>query len=261
MVTSSDTPPQSPAASPPEAQAAAEVPVAKVSSLRFAALADMMDSDGLFLGKDDENAWQFTYMDMITLMFSIFVLLLAMYGKQTSERLELVEGMNSRSYDQAIKLAEDAASPQQEAWDAISERIEAQGLGDQVSLQSIKGGLVMTMKETLLFPSGSADLSQQGGGWIREIAELIHSDVALISVEGHTDNIPIATDKFPSNWELSAGRASGVVREMVAAGIAPDKLRAIGYAETRPIGENTSPDGRTRNRRVQIKLNYTEVED
>jgi chemotaxis protein MotB len=75
-----------------------------------------------------------------------------------------------------------------------------------------------------------------------------------ISVEGHTDDVPIATPQFPSNWELSSARASGVVRHFVGRGLHPDRFKAIGYAATRPLERNDSPEARARNRRVNLML-------
>ncbi len=255
--------------------------------------------------RGDEDSWQFTYMDVITLLFAAFVVLLALYGNQVSKQQELLEGMKAKtnaqlhkaiglapttreqtadparttreqiinpltpleqSTDPSPKAPEQSTDPapktrEQSALSAISQRVVAQGLGDSVTVEPQPGGLIITMKETLLFPSGKAILSTRGAAWIREIAPALRSDAALISVEGHTDNVPISTEKFPSNWELSAGRASSVVRELVAAGIPSDKLRAIGYADSRPIGYNAFPSGREQNRRVQIKLNFSGSEE
>jgi chemotaxis protein MotB len=226
--------------------------------------------------------------------------LLALYGNQVSKQQEVLEGMRAKSAlqlwkttrpsiveseqtgDPAPTMIEKITEPapatdkpeptqqttepapgsaEQSALDDISQKVAAQGLGDMVTLESRKGGLIITMKETLLFPSGQASLSAQGAAWIRGIVPVMQSDAAFISVEGHTDNVPISTEKFPSNWELSAGRASSVVRELVAAGVNADKLRAIGYADSRPIGFNAFPSGREQNRRVQIKLNYSGTEE
>lgn len=252
--------------------------------------------------KGEEDSWQFTYLDVITLLFATFVLLLALYGNQVSKQRAVLEGMKANSALQlwkishpSIAVSEKSTGPlptkpertkdpapihpeetndpvpiipetkaestisaaEQSTLDDISERVKAQGLGEMVTVESQKEGLIITMKETLLFPSGQAVLSEQGASWIRGIAPAIQSDATLISVEGHTDNVPIHNERFPSNWELSAGRASSVVRELITAGIPSDKLRAIGYADSRPVAYNAFPSGREQNRRVQIKLNFS----
>jgi chemotaxis protein MotB len=75
-----------------------------------------------------------------------------------------------------------------------------------------------------------------------------------IAVEGHTDDVPIKTARFPSNWELSSARASTVVRQLQSAGVAPSRLRAVGFGETRPVAGNHTPEGRAKNRRVVLVL-------
>lgn len=258
-------------------------------------MAENMGKISLANCNQNEDAWQFTYLDVITLLFAVFVLLLALYGNQVSKQRAVMEGMKAKetvhrgetidrpgiAFERTIRpapktpekiaarapeKANEKTEPEskkleQDALKKISERIASKGLGDVVTVKLQKGGVTITMKETLLFPSGEAALSAQGTTWLREITPAIQPDVESISVEGHTDNLPINTGKFPSNWELSAGRASSVVRELIAAGISSDKLRAIGYADTRPIGYNAFPSGREQNRRVQIKLNYSRVKD
>jgi chemotaxis protein MotB len=262
-------------------------------------LTDDMEKTSQFGLQIDEDGWQLTYMDVITLLFSTFVLLLALYGNQVSKQREVLDGLNLQpdfqlrknlrpsiaesedeapaepdrisilDPDQPDQAKQSAATPREEATelardiaeqhalDNISKRVAAQGLGDMVTVERQKEGVIITMKETLLFPSGQAALSARGVEWIRAIAPAIRSEAAQVSVEGHTDNIPISTGTFPSNWELSAGRASSVVRELVLAGIPPDKLRAVGYGDSRPVAYNAFPSGREQNRRVQIKLSFS----
>nr|MCU0254512.1 OmpA family protein [Acidobacteriota bacterium] len=92
------------------------------------------------------------------------------------------------------------------------------------------------------------------GAPLARIADLIRSSGAWATVEGHSDNLPIRSATFPSNWELSAARAGAVVRFLVAHGLAPVRLEAVGHADTRPLGDNATDEGRQRNRRVEILL-------
>lgn len=116
-------------------------------------------------------------------------------------------------------------------------------------------GLVISIQETLLFESGSADITPRA----REILDKINTVLATapnyIKVEGHTDNLPINTGRFPSNWELSVLRATNVLHIMAAPGtISPDRLSAAGYGEYRPLASNDTEAGRARNRRVDLVI-------
>jgi len=112
----------------------------------------------------------------------------------------------------------------------------------------------LEMNSELLFLSGEAALSKKAQPVLKEIAQVINTLPNAINVEGHTDNIPIDTLKFPSNWDLSSARATSVVLELVKEGINPTRLSAVGYGEFHPIGDNTTGEGRFKNRRVTLVL-------
>jgi len=108
------------------------------------------------------------------------------------------------------------------------------------------------IKDSVLFPSGSARLQDQAKPVLEKLAQVLSESENSIRVEGFTDNLPINTVVYPSNWELSAARASSVVRLFVKHGIAPNRLVAQGYGEHHPIADNNTPEGRSQNRRVVI---------
>ncbi|RMD71483.1 MAG: flagellar motor protein MotD [Gammaproteobacteria bacterium] len=110
------------------------------------------------------------------------------------------------------------------------------------------------IKDRILFPSGSAELAPKALPVLEQIAEILKRFPNPIQVEGHTDNRPIHTRIFPSNWELSAARAASVVRFFVEKGIAPERLAAVGYGEYRPVADNSTPEGRQQNRRVVLVI-------
>jgi len=117
-------------------------------------------------------------------------------------------------------------------------------------------GIRIDIHDSLLFTPGSADLSAAANSIMGEITALIKDNHRAIQVEGHTDNIPIHNDIFFSNWELSAVRASSVVRMLSSAGIADTRLSALGFGSSQPISENETPIGRAKNRRVSIMILY-----
>ncbi len=124
------------------------------------------------------------------------------------------------------------------------------GLPPDVVFDANDRQIRIQISDKVLFGSGQADLSPDGAKIIRQMIPFLTSMGGVISVEGHTDDVPISTPRFPSNWELSAARAGAVTRLLQDQGVAPARLRAIGYADTKPVA--TPPAGRAANRRVTL---------
>ena len=119
----------------------------------------------------------------------------------------------------------------------------------------VDGRMVLELQTDILFGSGSAELSEEGAATIREVGGLL-GEIAdrKFQVEGHTDNVPIKTNRYPSNWELASARAINVVKEMVDAGMNPGLVSAASFADTRPTASNESDEGRAQNRRIEIVI-------
>jgi chemotaxis protein MotB len=127
------------------------------------------------------------------------------------------------------------------------------GMQEKVSLDLNRRGLVISLKEAGFFDSGSAEIKVSSYPLLEKIAESLSDYSNQIRIEGHTDNVPINTKVFPSNWELSTARATNIVRHLVTYyKFEPDKLSATGYAEFRAVADNGSQEGRSKNRRVDI---------
>jgi chemotaxis protein MotB len=129
-----------------------------------------------------------------------------------------------------------------------------QPLIDQQEVKVTHNGswVEVTMRSTLLFPSGSARLSGGAMKILRDVSRVLKPVPNSVHVEGYTDNVPINTAAYPSNWELSAARAASVVHLFTRLGIAPERLAAVGYGEHRPVADNDTEGGRSRNRRVSL---------
>jgi len=112
----------------------------------------------------------------------------------------------------------------------------------------------LEMNSQLLFLSGEAELSTKAAPVLKKIAEVIRRMPNVINIEGHTDDVPIDTIEFPSNWDLSSARATTVVREFVKNGISAKRLSAVGYGEFHPVADNNNDEGRNKNRRVVLVL-------
>lgn len=130
--------------------------------------------------------------------------------------------------------------------------IRQNGLDQQVQLQLQENRVSIAIRDRLLFGSGQSDIQDAGQSVIRRLASLLRGMPGTISVEGHTDSVPINTERFPSNWELSAARAAAVVRALTESGLPPQRLRAIGYGDSRPIARGNDEASRAQNRRVTL---------
>jgi chemotaxis protein MotB len=153
-----------------------------------------------------------------------------------------------------------AAAQEQSNFEHIKRELDAyassHGFAQHVNTTIESRGLaIRVLTDSLLFPSGSATLDPQGEPLLTEIAHLLNVDSTHpIAVEGNTDDVPVHSSVFPSNWELSTARASTVVRFLISGGVQAARLSAVGYASLRPIASNATPEGRALNRRVEIVL-------
>jgi chemotaxis protein MotB len=131
----------------------------------------------------------------------------------------------------------------------------------KVRLLETSRGVTIEINDSILFPPGQAKLQAASNSAMVAIADVLAKTDFPITIEGHTDNIPIATPQFPSNWELSAMRATTVLRLFNDNGVGAERLTAIGYGETRPVETNTTVEGRARNRRVSILIDSNRPEE
>jgi chemotaxis protein MotB len=218
------------------------------------------------------DRWLVSYADFMTLLFAFFTLMYAMStvdaGKLSSVAAGLQTAFDSSSVEMAVGpprvavmrgvlpagrgIVGSASVPLDVR--AIIER----ALGDDLSshhlqLSQDRRGLVLSIPEAGAFPVGSADMSDAFKDVMTRLSAALQRLPNGVRVEGHTDDVPIHTPRFSSNWELSTARATYVVQFLIQQGaLAPDRLSAAGYAEFHPLGENASPDGRARNRRVDV---------
>jgi len=125
----------------------------------------------------------------------------------------------------------------------------------KLSIKVRNGRMMLALSTDILFASGSAQLSAQGTAAIKEVTELLKGlNNRNFQIEGHTDNVPIHTRQFSSNWELASARAVSVLNTMLAAGIAPEHISTASYGQFDPIEDNTAEKGRAENRRIAIVI-------
>jgi chemotaxis protein MotB len=125
----------------------------------------------------------------------------------------------------------------------------------RLSVSIVRGRMVINLPQDILFSSGSADLGREGRETLSEIAAVLSEfDNRSFQVEGHTDDDPISTTQFPSNWELSAARSLSVVKLLVDRGVSPELISGAGYGEFRPVATNQTEEGQRLNRRIEIVM-------
>jgi chemotaxis protein MotB len=213
--------------------------------------------------------WLVSYADFVTLMFGFFLILWASASQDPVKFSELAlafkRALNSGPLigqqgtgiiaGKGGRMGEIEISPYVRISETAGEVITQMGLTDDASVGTRSEGLVITLSGSLLFDSGKADLRAQSTELLSRLANLLEPVPGDIRIEGHTDNIPIATGDFPSNWELSSNRAAAVLRYFTeTVGLPPARFQTAGFAEFRPLVPNNTRENRARNRRVEIIL-------
>jgi chemotaxis protein MotB len=140
-------------------------------------------------------------------------------------------------------------------YSGLVEDLEAEVAAGQIQIEQLREGLLLNLSQEILFPSGSARINAGGAAVLQTVARRLESLPDTIEVRGHTDNVAIGSGAaFPSNWELAAARAATVVRLFESEGIDPLRLTVVSYGEHAPRAPNDSPEGRAKNRRIEIRL-------
>jgi chemotaxis protein MotB len=217
--------------------------------------------------EDNPDRWLLTYADMITLLLAFFIVLYSVSQvdahkfDRISEALQgILKGgpsiLRSQQYD-SKELGTKQDFLKIGSLHVLKNRYDKQlqvlGRNDEVMTETSERGLIIHIMESAMFDEGKADIKPKA----LEILELVVNDIKdmpnHIRVEGHTDDLPIHTGQFPSNWELSTARATNVVRYLIDQhGFPPNRISAIGYSYYRPVAPNNSIENRARNRRVDI---------
>lgn len=220
-----------------------------------------------------DETWLIPYADMLTLLLALFIVMFAMSQvdkeklKRVSEQFSVIftngsgllenEGTNiipaedSGSTNEADNVIED--DKMNSIKNLLEQKIQSDGYGDKVKIALNKEGLEITIQDAVLFNSGDAAILNKISPLLLQISDMIKNLDNNIKIVGHTDNVPISNEKFRSNWDLSAMRAINVMNFMVSTGgMNPEKLSIQAYGEYRPKFDNSTEDGRARNRRVEI---------
>jgi chemotaxis protein MotB len=192
---------------------------------------------------------------MVILMAAFVLALVGCSGAKQCKK----ENMDLRArIDSLNGEYQKAAQLQREQSEKMKAAMQAEIDAKQVTIQELEGKLTVTMVETMLFDSGKAIVTKNGVESLKKVAEVLKTTTDQnVVVAGYTDNKPIGdklTGVYASNWELSAARAIAVVKILKDAGVDPEVLGAMGYGEFRPVADNSTPEGRAQNRRMEIVL-------
>lgn len=222
-------------------------------------------------------AWMTTYGDLMTLLLCFFVLLFS-FSNMDAKKFELLVSSLQGSFgvleagktivdDELINgsdLGEDSRElgEMQSYYNQLQKYIESNELEEDVHLEIDERGLVVRFLDKVLFDSGKANLKPDTKTVLDEVIRVFSKSEQMIRVEGHTDDVPIHTVLFPSNWELSTARAIQVIRYFIEIhDVDPKRLVAAGYGEYHPISSNKTVTGRQQNRRIEIILLNTNFSD
>ncbi|KAA3659198.1 MAG: hypothetical protein DWQ10_09355 [Calditrichaeota bacterium] len=221
---------------------------------------------------DGLPAWLATFADLMSLLLCFFVLIVSFSSMQQVEFNKAMGSLRGAlgilsSKRAIVHLDAQPTTPLQfrklsmiwEKLQEMKETISEQGLKDFAKVQSSKNSIRFTLQDELLFESGKSNLKRQILPLLRKIAEMNIAANGVLRIEGHTDNVPIQTRQFPSNWELSSSRALNVLHYFENLGIERTKLACSGFSDTRPLVVNDSAANRAKNRRVEIYLELVDL--
>jgi chemotaxis protein MotB len=218
--------------------------------------------------KSNSNTWLITFSDFMTLMLVFFVVFYSMTDGIEDSKLNAIVSpfqggqgvLDESSVIPAGSLAERLRQREQR-WENLNDYINEENLKDQVQLDLMPQGNRIILKESLTFRSGQSTLLEQSEDVLKEITYLFDKDVAEIEVQGNTDNRPIRSGRYRSNWDLGAARAISVLQFLIAnTDIPPEKFKASSVAEYRPLASNETVEGRRANRRVEVLIRYPQNE-
>ncbi len=245
----------------------------------------------IFEDDQETGRWLISYADFITLLFAFFVVMYSI-SQVNESKYKLLSSSLVQAFESPLKSSEpiqvgeinrsvqpvtgdDVEQPEVESSSesgnmdsqnfASSEEFKAledglrNSLGDLIEqelaeIKSDPNWININLQSGLLFQSGSDILNQGADPLMEEVSKHLNTNRQLILVHGHTDNIPIDTEKFPSNWELSSARGVAVVRKLQNLLVEPPRMSVEGHGEYQPIASNDTPEGRTKNRRVVISI-------
>lgn len=196
------------------------------------------------------DRWLLSYADLITLLLGLFIVLYAASDRERAQMIAQSFSMDGANGGGIL----DGGDTRDKEGRLIEKLLRNDLLLQKTTMTRSKDGLIVSLSEAGFFAPGDAAVSPDAEDVILSIVETLRTDSGSVRIEGHTDSTPISNALYPSNWELSTARAASVLSRLIEHGIAPERLSAAGYAGFRPVRDNSTPEGRTQNRRVDIVI-------
>jgi len=209
------------------------------------------------------HRWMISYADFMTLLFVLFLVLYAKLPKHPELRAAtpveqdlhapiVIPGIRPHRPQVKAVVPDPVVDKQQILLQELAHTFTDLVQDGEITVETREEGVLLDIKDSALFASGTAQPAQQANGIVTKIADILVKNGNQIVVEGHTDSMPISTAQFPSNWELSSARAASIVRALQERGISAGRMTASGLAETKPKSSNDTAQGRSENRRVSL---------
>ncbi len=232
-----------------------------------------------FIDYSDEPGWLMTYADLMTLLMVFFVLLYSLASFETQQYKTTIASVRTQvkqhpemngimpllgspdGFEKKIRIEEITGLRSRETalYQSMENLVKNSAVKDRLGIKASDGKIIVTISGEALFNSGSATLNPTALPEIDDMIDLFEQYTEYnINIKGHTDNVPIATQMFPSNWELSAIRATTVLKYLISKGIDPRRLTATGYGDLIPLAGNDTEADRAKNRRVEFVLEKKE---
>ena len=205
-------------------------------------------------------AWMATFSDMVTLMLVFFILMYAIASKNVQTFKSAIIGAEAKSIGvlealNAVEVEESLKKLKPEQSDDILSGMSDAAEDTDMTVETSASKIVVRVPGASLFKPGQADLQLKARSLLDAVIKEVNKHPEYkVHIQGHTDDEPISTEKFPTNWELSSSRATAVLRYFVDKGAEPERMTATGYADTFPLGRNDTAPGRAKNRRVEFVL-------
>ncbi len=207
------------------------------------------------------DRWLVSYADLVTLLFALFVVLYAAADSERAKRVveAISMEMGASRGDGAGEAAGAGVLPSSpgfvETAAAVNQAFASnESLRSRAKVTVEERGLVISLAEAGFFAAGTAEVRDDALATVDTLVASLVSSQEPVRVEGHTDSTPISTARYPSNWELSAARASAVAARLMQRGVTPARVSIAGFGGERPVADNATPDGRAQNRRVDIVI-------
>jgi chemotaxis protein MotB len=222
---------------------------------------NLESNESLFTEEHDRDRYIITYADLITLLLGLFIILYASSNIDVVKYRRMMAAMGNffgnSNKNEIVNISRTTPEGKEilSLREKVNELVNKYNLGTSVKLIETQRGIILRILDDILFTSGNSELQDYSKIVLTNVAKVLKQIPNDVRIEGHTDNIPINTSAFPSNWHLSVSRATNAAYYlMLNEGLPQDRVTIVGFSEYKPVDTNETPEGRANNRRVDIEI-------